>query len=94
MNEIPQSDDQTAIRDAIDRSINHDEIAHLTINGDSGDALVAIDSLTDSDTTEIDYVMSDHDGVDIMDVWAWLLSDDDDDTMIWRLSIRFKETTQ
>lgn len=77
------------IQTAIARSITHDEIASLTIDGDSGDALAAIDTLIDSDTTETDYTMADYEGVDTMDIWA--CSQDDTNEMIWRLTIRFAE---
>ena len=78
------------IETAIARSISHNEIVHLMIDGDSGDALAAIDALTDSDTTETDHTFSDHEGVDRLDVWAFDPSTSDD-SMLWRLSIGFAE---
>jgi hypothetical protein len=78
----------TTIKNAIDRSISHDEIAHVTIDGDSDDALAAIATLIDSDTTETDYVMCDHEGIDTLDVWASEIGTADGE-MLWRLAIRF-----
>jgi hypothetical protein len=81
------------IQTAISRSISHNEITILTIDGDSGDALAAIDALTDSDTTETDYTMADYEGVDTMDVWAFT-PDGAENEMVWRLAIRFAEPTE
>ena len=76
---------KSKIKEAIDQSISHDEIVHITIEGDSGDALTAINSLVECET---DYTMADYEGVDTMDVWGF-----DEDApggqMIWRLAIRF-----
>ena len=76
------------IKNAIDRSISHDQIVHITIDGDSGDALAAIRTLIDSDTTETDHVMCDHEGIDTLDVWASEIGAADGE-MLWRLTIRF-----
>jgi hypothetical protein len=76
------------LKNAIARSVSHNEIVHITIDGDSGDALAAIDTLIDSDTVEVDYVMCDHEGVDTLDVWASEIGAADGE-MLWRLAIRF-----
>jgi len=94
-NHKPQSGDAAMsitreLKTAIARSVSHNEIVSVTIDGDSGDALAAIDTLIDSDTVETDYVMIDHEGVDRMDIWAAKIDDTSDD-MLWRLSIRFAE---
>ncbi len=78
----------TTLRDAVSRSISHDETVTVTVEGmDSGDVLVALDTLIDSDTDEIDYTMIDHQGVDRMDVWA----SRPEGEMIWRLDVRFSD---
>lgn len=68
------------INDAITRSITHDEIVHLTIDGDSGDALEAIAEVSD----DYDWTLSDYEGEDRLDVWA---TEGDD----WRLCVSFAE---
>lgn len=75
------------IKDAIGRSISHNEIVHLTIDGDSGDALSAIEAVRDVDT-ETDYRMCDYEGVDTMDVWGWT-DETPENEQDWRLAIRF-----
>ena len=77
-----------AIEEAIGRSISHNEIVHVTINGDSGDALESIRAVFDGDT---DYTMIDREGCDLMDVWSVggqsvSLSSQSD----WRLAIDFQ----
>jgi hypothetical protein len=73
------------IREAISRSISHDEIVHVKINGDSGDALTVIHHIVDC---EVDYAMCDYEGIDTLDVWGY-----DEDAMpgemLWRLAVRF-----
>lgn len=75
------------IKTAINRSISHNEIVHLTIDGDSGDALEAVSLLTDCETDSVFY---DREGVDELDVWGF-----DPDApageMLWRLNVRFAE---
>lgn len=78
------------IRAAIARSQSHDEIAHITIPGDSGDALSAICELWDGDS---DYSLSDYEGKDRLDVWGWTDSTPQDG-MEWRLSITFAAAQQ
>ena len=77
----------TKLKAAIDHSELNNEIVHITIDGDSGDALTAINTLVDCET---DYAMADHEGVDTMDVWGF-----DEDApagqMRWRLAIRFAD---
>lgn len=73
------------IKAAIDRSISHNEIVHITIDGDSGDALSAINEVFDGET---DYTMCDYEGVDTMDVWGWT-DETPKDEQDWRLAIRF-----
>ena len=75
------------LQEGIDRSISHDEIVHITIDGDSGDALVALHVLWDGD---IDHRMCDYEGVDEMDVWGWTDETNPDD-QDWRMAIRFRE---
>jgi hypothetical protein len=75
------------IKDAIARSISHNEIVHITIDGDSGDALSAIESVRDVDT-ETDYTMADYEGIDTMDVWGWTEQTPENE-QDWRLAIRF-----
>lgn len=73
------------IQAAIDRSISHIEIVHITVDGNGRDARDAIGRVWDGDS---DYCMAGDDGVETMDVWGW-----DDatpaDQMVWRLAIRF-----
>ena len=52
------------IKEAIARSISHNEIVHITIDGDSGDALAAIEAVTENTDTDYDYTMADYEGVD------------------------------
>ena len=75
----------TKIKNAIDRSISHNEIVHITIDGDSGDALEAIREVFDGDT---DYAMADYEGMDTMDVWGWT-EETAENEQDWRLAIRF-----
>ena len=75
------------IKTAIDRSSSHDEIVSVTIDGDSGVALTAIRSLVDC---EVDYVMIDREGIDVLDVWGYDV-DAPEGQMLWRLAIRFAE---
>jgi len=67
---------QTILRNAIYRSITQDEIVHIQVACDSGDVLVALDQLGEED---VEYVMLDREGSDVMDVW----------TPSWRLAIKF-----
>ena len=76
---------KTVLRDAVKRSITHDEIVHVTIDGDSGDALESLNAFTTVD----DYRMIDAEGVDTMDVWGD--DGDDDASNEWRLAIRFED---
>ena len=76
---------QTQIGDAIARSKSHNEIVHIRIDGDSGDALAAISQLTDCET---DYAMTDHNGLDRLDIWG-SNADAQDGAMLWRLNITF-----
>lgn len=69
------------IRSAIDSSITQDEIVHIAISGDSGDALEAIDQVA---TEDIDYSMIDYEGIDTLDVWG-----SSNGRQVWRLAIRF-----
>jgi hypothetical protein len=75
---------KTEIKSAIDRSVSRNEIVHITIDGDSGDALEAIHEVFDGDT---DYAMS----ADTMDVWGWTdeTAKNDQD---WRLAIQFTDS--
>ena len=73
---------QTQLANAIKSSESHNEIVHLEIDGDSGDALDAVNAVTDCDT---DYAMIDREGEDRIEIWGF---DDASDT-IWRLSITF-----
>ena len=73
---------KSLIESAIARSISHDEIVHLTIPGDSESVLSDIDSLVDSDTTEVGHVEI---GADWMEVWGFNLTPGDG----WRLTITF-----
>ncbi len=79
---------QEQIEAAIARSISHDEIVHLTIDGDSGDALVAAHIAWDGET---DHRMIDAEGVDTMDIWGWT-DETPANEQDWRLAIRFSET--
>ncbi|MBT3509400.1 MAG: hypothetical protein HN472_07645 [Nitrospina sp.] len=74
------------IKQAIARSISHNEIVHLTINGNIDDALTVIESLIDSDTTETDHVWDNSGVTRFIDVWAAEI-DAPDGEMIWRLGI-------
>ncbi len=78
---------QDQIAEAIARSISHDEIVTVTINGDSGDALVAVAAAWKGET---DHRMIDAEGVDTLDVWGWTdaTAPNEQD---WRLAIRFSE---
>lgn len=73
------------ISDAIDRSVSHTEIVHITIDGDSSDALEAIHQVFGG---EVDYTMCVYEGVDTLDVWGYTdeTADGDKD---WRLNIQF-----
>ena len=72
---------QTQIANAIKRSESHNEIVHLEIDGDSGDALNAVNAATDCET---DYAMIE----DRLDIWGYN-ADAQDGAMIWRLNITF-----
>lgn len=78
---------ETQIKSAIDRSVSHNEIVHISIDGDSGDALEAINQIFDG---EVDYTMCDYEGVDTLDVWGWT-DETADDEQDWRLAIRFSD---
>jgi hypothetical protein len=78
---------ETQLQAAIDRSISHDEIVRVTIEGDSGDALEALGTIWDG---EIDYTMIDAEGVDTLDVWGWTDATPADE-QDWRLAIRFED---
>lgn len=80
----------TQIKEAIDRSINLDEVVHLTIVGDSGDALSVIQEMVDCET---DYSFADYEGIDTLDIWGFYADAKKDET-IWRLAIRFEETEE
>ena len=71
------------IKQAIERSISHNEIVSVTIDGDYDDAIAAIESLIDYDTTEADHVLLDGNS---LDVWSAEI-DAPDGEMLWRLAI-------
>ena len=71
------------IKQATERSISHKEIVSVTIAGNVDDAIAAIESLIDSDTTETDHVLIDGNR---LDVWAAEI-DAPDGEMLWRLAI-------
>jgi hypothetical protein len=76
---------KTQIANAIERSEANDTIVSIEIDGDSGDALAAINALTDCET---DYAMHDREGVDFLDVWGIDEDEDaEDGDMLWRLNI-------
>lgn len=75
----------TDIKHAVDRSISHNEIVHITLDCDSGDALEAISEVFDGET---DYTMADYEGVNTMDVWG-CKDETPENEMEWRLAIRF-----
>ena len=75
----------TKIANAIDRSQSHNEIVHITVDGDSGDALAASREAWDGET---DYAMLDHEGVDTRDVWGFTAATSENE-QDWRLAIRF-----
>lgn len=75
---------KSAIKSAINRSSSLNEIARIEISGDSGDALTAIRALVDC---EVEYVMADYEGTDIMDVWGFTSPGA---APLWRLSVKFK----
>ena len=76
---------QTQIANAIKRSESHNEIVAIKIDGDSEDALNAVNAVTDCET---DYAMIDREGEDRLDIWGYNPADKDGD-MIWRLNITF-----
>lgn len=76
---------KSQIESAIERSISHNEIVHVTIDGDSGAALAAISELRDEST---DYTMSDYEGVNALDIWGYDEGAPEGE-MVWRLAIRF-----
>ncbi len=95
MKNIYEEKIEAQIKNAIARSESHDQIVHIKIDGDSGDAFTAIRQLTDCDT---DFSMFDREGVDTLDVWGlredhigvWGFGKDaKDGDMIWRLNITF-----
>ena len=71
------------IKQAIGRSISHNEIVSVTIAGNVDDAIAAIESLIDYGTTETDHVLIDGNR---LDVWAAEI-DAPDGEMLWRLAI-------
>lgn len=73
------------IKEAIARSISHDEIVHITIDGDSGDALAEINAAWDGET---DHTLADYEGSYRLDVWGWT-DKTPDDKQDWRLNIKF-----
>ena len=73
---------------AIARSESHNEVAHLEIDGDSGDALAAIHTLVEC---EVDYVLSDREGKDMLDVWGFDEAAQAGE-MLWRLAITFADS--
>jgi len=74
------------IKQAIERSISHNEIVSVTIDGDYDAALTAIESITETDhvlgVRTLDYAV---DG-ETLDVWAAEI-DAPDGEMLWRLAI-------
>ena len=54
------------IKQAIGRSISHNEIVSVTIAGNVDDAIAAIESLIDYDTTETDHVLIDGNKLDAL----------------------------
>ena len=85
------------IKSAIARSEAYDQIVHIKIDGDSGDALTAIRQLTDCNC-DTDFTMFDREGVDTLDMWGlredhigvWEFSKDaKHGDMLWRLNITF-----
>jgi len=76
---------ESQIKAAMDRSSSHNEIVHVTITADSGDALTAINSLVECET---DYAIVDYEGIDTMDVWGYE-EDAPQGEMLWRLTIHF-----
>lgn len=71
---------------AIDQSELNDKIVFIHVDGDIGDVLAAVNAITDC---EIDYAMSDYEGLDMLDIWGFVLPEDVD--MLWRLNIRFSD---
>lgn len=76
---------ENQIKIALDRSTSHNKIVHITIEGDSGDAMSAINTLVDCET---DYAMADYGGIDTMDVWGFDEGAPEGE-MLWRLAIGF-----
>ena len=72
------------IKNATERSVSHNEIVAITIDGDSDGALEAIAGLVE-EGQDYDYVMLDP---QTMDVWGFSGEAGDGD-MDWRLTIRF-----
>lgn len=60
------------------------DIAHITIDGDSGDALRAIQTVAD---TEVECAVWTIAGEELMGVWGWT----GDTPENWRLAISFRE---
>ena len=71
----------TQLKAAIDRSISHNEIVHITIDGTIAEAMQAIREVFDGAT---DYSTAD----DCIDVWGWT-KETQENEQDWRLSIRF-----
>lgn len=71
---------------AILRSESHDEIVHVDVENDSGDVLECLRDLFAEG--EIDYVITDCEGQDRMDVWGWNDKTPENE-QDWRLAIYF-----
>lgn len=75
------------IQDAINRSISHTEIVHVTVDSDSGEILELINAtiLSDWDYTQDN---RDDEGNEVLDVYSLAGSREQ-----WRINITFKEET-
>jgi hypothetical protein len=80
------------IKEAIERSVSHNEISSLTFTGNANDVISTINALVDRDVVEVDHVMTNNlrvpPTVEFMDVWAYHLTEPDQ--MIWRMEIRLE----
>jgi hypothetical protein len=81
------------IKEAIERSVSHNEISRLTFTGNANDVISTINALVDRDVVEVDHVMTNNlcfgvSTVEFMDVWAYHLTEPDQ--MIWRMEIRLE----